>query len=198
MFTFGVMASGGGSNFRALLDHVADGSLDASCEFLITNSNHSGAALLAREKGIPVCYISSVTHPNPHDYERALLAVLQKYPVKVVALAGYMKHLPDSFIQALPDRILNVHPSLLPKFGGAGYYGIRVHRAVLDAHETTSGPTIHLVNEHYDQGRILAQADVPVLETDSPESLAARVLKQEHDLYWRTLRDYAETLPALP
>ncbi len=194
MFTFGAMASGGGSNFRSLLQHSEDGSLGGHCEFLITNSAGCGAAASAKEHGIPVYHISSLTHPDKAAYEAALLAVLKDHPVDFVTLAGYMKQIPVSFIRVLPDRILNVHPALLPKFGGKGYFGIHVHESVIAAHEKKSGPTIHLVNEHYDQGRILAQREVPVFESDSPEELAARVLREEHALFWRTLRDYAQTI----
>ena len=94
----------------------------------------------------------------------------------------------------MAGRILNIHPSLLPKYGGKGFWGIHVHEAVIAAHEKESGPTVHLVSEEIDQGKILAQVKVPVLEGDTPEVLAARVLEQEHDLYWKTIRDYAAEL----
>jgi phosphoribosylglycinamide formyltransferase-1 len=94
----------------------------------------------------------------------------------------------------MPDRIMNSHPSLLPKYGGKGFWGIHVHEAVLAAHEKESGPTVHLVSEEIDSGRILSQVKVPVLEGDTPEVLAGRVLEQEHGLYWKTIRDYAASL----
>lgn len=194
MFSFGVLASGGGSNFRALLAHAEDGSLGGECKFLITNNALCGAANTAKKHGIPVYYISSVTHPDSKAYEQALLDVLKEHPVTLIALAGYMKHIPNSFLRAMPNRVLNVHPALLPKFGGAGYYGIYVHRAVIAAKEKETGPTIHLVNEVYDTGRILAQKKVPVLENDTPEELAARVLVEEHNLFWKTLRNYAQSI----
>ena len=105
-----------------------------------------------------------------------------------------MKALPVCFVRRMENRILNIHPSLLPKYGGKGFWGIHVHEAVIAAHEKETGPTVHLVSEEIDQGKILAQVKVPVLESDTPEELAARVLEQEHNLYWKTIRDYAAEL----
>lgn len=194
MFSFGVMASGGGSNFKALLEKVQDGSLRAKCSFLIVNNGDCGAVQIAKEFGVPTFHISGKTHPEQLEYEEALLGVLSNHPVDLLLLAGYMKKIPDSLIQALPERILNIHPALLPKYGGKGFWGMNVHRAVIENHEKQSGPTVHLVTSEIDKGRILAQTPVPVLEGDSPEELAARILQQEHRLYWKTVLDYAKTL----
>ena len=190
MFKIGVMASGGGSNFKAIIEHIGEGDLEAQCKFLITNNANCGAAAHAEEYGIPVYHISGKTHPVAADYEAAMMEVLNKYDVDLLILAGYMKALPVCMIQRMLDRILNIHPSLLPKYGGKGFWGIHVHEAVVAAHEKESGATVHLVSEEIDKGRILAQAKVPVLEGDTPEVLAARVLEQEHNLYWKTIRDY--------
>ena len=148
----------------------------------------------ASEYGIPVHHISGKTHPVAADYEAAMMDVLDKYNVDLLILAGYMKALPSCMINRMPDRIMNIHPSLLPKYGGKGFWGIHVHEAVLAAHEKESGPTVHLVSEEIDSGRILSQVKVPVLEGDTPEVLAGRVLEQEHGLYWKTIRDYAASL----
>ena len=112
----------------------------------------------------------------------------------LVVLAGYMKVLPSSFIKRLAGCILNIHPSLLPKYGGKGFYGMHVHEAVIAAGEQESGATVHLVGEEIDSGRILAQGRVPVLPTDTPESLAARVHEVEHQIYWKAIRDYGKCL----
>ncbi len=194
MFKIGVMASGGGSNFKAIIDRIGEGDLEAQCKFLITNNGSCGAVSHAESYGIPVYHISGKTHPDVAAYEAALLEVIDRYDIDLLILAGYMKALPVSMIKRLPERILNIHPSLLPKYGGKGFWGIHVHEAVVAAHEKESGPTVHLVSEEIDQGRILAQTTVPVLEGDTPEELAARVLVQEHDLYWRTIRDYAKQI----
>ena len=198
MFSFGVMVSGGGSNFKALLEKVQDGSLRAKCAFLIVNNGDCGAVQIAKEFGVPTFHISGKTHPEQLEYEEALLGVLSNHPVDLLLLAGYMKKIPDSLIQALPERILNIHPALLPKYGGKGFWGMNVHRAVIENHEKQSGPTVHLVTSEIDKGRILAQTPVPVLEGDSPEELAARILQQEHRLYWKTVLDYAKTLKLIP
>ncbi len=194
MFKIGVMASGGGSNFKAIIDRIGEGDLEAQCKFLITNNGGCGAVNHATTYGIPVYHISGKTHPDEAEYEKALCAVLDERPVDLLILAGYMKKLPDCLVEKMPDRILNIHPSLLPKFGGKGFWGLHVHEAVLAAHETESGPTVHLVSSEIDQGRILAQRKVPVMPDDTPASLQARVLEQEHDIYWRTIKEYGESL----
>ena len=194
MFKIGVMASGGGSNFKAIIERIGEGDLEAQCKFLITNNGMCGAVEHAKEYGIPVYHISGKTHPEQAAYEAALLDVLDKYDVDLLILAGYMKALPVCIVRRMENRILNIHPSLLPKYGGKGFWGIHVHEAVIAAHEKESGPTVHLVSEEIDQGKILAQVKVPVLEGDTPEVLAARVLEQEHNLYWKTIRDYAAQL----
>lgn len=194
MFKIGVMASGGGSNFKAIIDRIGEGDLEAQCKFLITNNGGCGAVGHATTYGIPVYHISGKTHPDEAEYEKALCAVLDERPVDLLILAGYMKKLPDCLIEKMPDRILNIHPSLLPKFGGKGFWGLHVHEAVLAAGEKESGPTVHLVSREIDKGRILAQRKVPVMEGDTPEILQARVLEQEHDIYWRTIKEYGEGL----
>lgn len=194
MFKIGVMASGGGSNFKAIIDRIGEGDLEAQCKFLIVNNAGCGAAGHAEEYGIPVHHISGKTHPDQAEYESALLAVLDKYNVDFLILAGYMKALPACVLNRMPERILNIHPSLLPKYGGKGFWGIHVHEAVVAAHETESGATVHLVGEEIDGGRILAQVRVPVLPNDTAAELQARVLEQEHGLYWKAIRDYAKEM----
>ncbi|MCF0216986.1 MAG: phosphoribosylglycinamide formyltransferase [Fibrobacteraceae bacterium] len=194
MLKLGVMASGGGSNFQAILDRISSGDLDACCKFLIVNNGGCGAVERARKANVPVFHISGKTHPNVAEYEAALCKVIEDAQIDLLILAGYMKALPLSVLKLLPSRILNIHPSLLPKFGGKGFWGIHVHEAVLLAHEKESGPTVHLVSKEIDGGRILAQRKVPVYSDDTPEVLAARVLEQEHDIYWRTIQEYGSSL----
>lgn len=194
MFKIGVMASGGGSNFKAIIDRIGEGDLEAQCKFLIVNNGGCGAAAHAEEYGIPVYHISGKTHPDQVQYEAAMMDVLDKYDVDLLILAGYMKALPLCMLKRMPNRILNIHPSLLPKYGGKGFWGIHVHEAVVAAHEAESGATVHLVGEEIDGGRILAQVKVPVLPDDTAASLAERVLEQEHELYWKAIKDYAASL----
>lgn len=112
-----------------------------------------------------------------------MLNILAQWKPDLIVLAGWLRKIPDAVLTAFPDAIVNIHPSLLPKFGGKGFYGLRVHEAVLAAGEAESGCTVHLVNEEYDQGRILGQRRVVVQPGDTPQSLSARVLEQEHQLY---------------
>ena len=190
MLKFGVMASGNGSNFKAILDRIQSGEFKAQCFFLISNNGNCGAVGYAKDFGIPVFHISGKTHPDVAAYEAALLEVVDRFDVDLVVLAGYMKVLSSSFIRRLADRILNIHPSLLPKYGGKGFYGMHVHEAVIADGEQESGATVHLVGEEIDSGRILSQGRVPVLPEDTPESLAARVHEVEHQIYWKAIRDY--------
>lgn len=183
-----VFASGGGSNFQAILNKIKSGELkNAAIVLLISNNSSCGAMEIAKSNNIKTIHISNKTHPDPVEYENALSSSLEKSNVELIALAGYMKLLPVRIVRKYPNKILNIHPALLPKFGGKGMFGIHVHEAVLRAGEKESGVTIHFVNENYDEGRIIRQSRVPLLPEDTPETLAARVLKAEHDLYWRVI-----------
>ncbi|GER48145.1 phosphoribosylglycinamide formyltransferase [Striga asiatica] len=151
--------------------------------FFITFLADCGGAEYARDNGIPV-----IVFPRRKDEQGAfsakdLVVELRSYDVDFILLAGYLKLIPLELVQAYPKSILNIHPSLLPAFGGKGYYGIKVHKAVIASGARYSGPTIHYVDEQYDTGRILAQRVVRVLANDTPEDLAARVLHEEHKLY---------------
>jgi phosphoribosylglycinamide formyltransferase-1 len=186
----GFLASHGGSNMQALVDACKAGELDAVPCVVISNNSDAMALERARKAGIPRYYISGKTHPGAAE-DQAILRTLRAHDVDTVILAGYMKKVGPLTLQAFRGRILNIHPALLPKFGGQGLFGTLVHEAVLKAGETVTGVTVHVVDEHYDHGRILAQCQVPVYEGDSVESLAERVLKQEHRLYAATLQRIA-------
>jgi phosphoribosylglycinamide formyltransferase-1 len=186
----GFLASHGGSNMQAILDACAAGRLDAvPCTVI---SNNSGAPALARAKAasIPCHHISAATHPGAAE-DDAILRTLRAHDVDTVILAGYMKQLGPATLAAYCGRILNIHPALLPKYGGRGMYGRPVHEAVLRAGETVTGVTVHQVDERYDHGRILAQCEVPVLPGDTADTLAERVLAEEHRLYSETLQRIA-------
>jgi len=176
-----VFASGGGSNFQALLDHRGpSGSWEVVV--LVTDRPEAGAIERARRAGVAVA-VASPAGRDPAEIARELLAVLDEHRVDLVLLAGYLKLVPPEVVERYRGRILNIHPALLPKHGGKGMYGIRVHRAVLEAGERESGASVHLVDEEYDRGAVIAQRRVPVLDGDTPEALAARVLAVEHELY---------------
>ncbi|HHX64545.1 MAG TPA: phosphoribosylglycinamide formyltransferase [Chloroflexi bacterium] len=187
----GFLASHGGSNMQAIIDACKEGRLDATPCVVISNNSNSMALERARREGIPCVHLSRVTHPDPDALDRAVLDTLRKHEVNLVVLAGYMKKLGPRTLAHYQRRILNIHPALLPRYGGKGMYGQHVHEAVLAAGESETGVTIHLVNENYDQGPIIAQRRVPVLPGDTVESLAERVLEQEHRLYAETLQRIA-------
>lgn len=179
-------ASHGGSNMQAILDAVKSGELQAEAVMLISNNSQSYALERAKKNGLKAYHLSSKT--NPEDLNETIVALLTENNINVIVLAGYMKKLDDEIIDAVEGRVLNIHPALLPKFGGEGMYGNKVHQAVIESGEKISGATIHLVNSHYDEGRILNQASCKVLPEDTAESLAERVLSLEHKLYYETLQ----------
>ena len=179
-----VAVSGGGSNLQSLLDTLPAGG-PATVALVVSNSAKAGGLERARKAGV-----SAVVLADAGDGAE-WLRLLAEHRIDLVVLAGYLKLVPAAVIAAYRGRILNIHPALLPEFGGAGMYGKRVHQAVLDARRTESGCTVHLVDEVYDRGEILAQARVPVLPGDTAESLAARVLAEEHKLLPRVVLDVA-------
>lgn len=173
----GVLASGGGSNLQALIDHfrlVSSGR--GAVAFVASNREDAGALVRARDAGIRAATVAS---PGDGD---ALLGLLRDAGVELVVLAGYLKHVPLAVVRAYHGRMLNVHPALLPSFGGAGMFGTRVHAAVIAHGAALTGVTVHFVNEEFDRGAIVAQWPVAVREDDSAETLAARVLRTEHRL----------------
>jgi phosphoribosylglycinamide formyltransferase-1 len=187
----GILASGGGSNFQAMLDSIVAGELDAEVVMVVSNNSGSGALERARNSGLAWRHLSGKTHPDAGDLDRAIHDAMLEGGAQVICLAGYMKMLGDKTLTTWRGRILNIHPALLPKHGGKGCYGIHVHEKVLEAGDTVSGVTVHLVDEEYDHGRILEQAEVPVEPGDTPESLQQRVLKEEHRIYPRVLKKIA-------
>ena len=181
----GFLCSHSGSNMQAIIDNVKCGKLNANLCVAISNNLSSGALEKAKKENIPNYHISEKTHSQNAELE--IINVLKKHNVDTVILAGYMKKISQELINHFNNRVLNIHPALLPKFGGQGMYGMNVHKAVIEAKETFSGATIHLVNSNYDEGKILAQMQVPVFPEDTPEVLAARILEIEHQLYSDTL-----------
>lgn len=173
---------GRGSNMAAIIKACQDGEISASVAVVVAPREETPALAEARAMGVS----GAVVAPSEDGYGQDLLRALEG--CNVLCLAGYLRLLPDEVLRAFADRILNVHPSLLPKFGGKGMYGIRVHEAVIAAGETESGATVHLVTEHYDEGRILVQRTCPVFPGDTPASLAERVLAEEHRAYVEALQ----------
>lgn len=177
-----VLASGSGSNFQAILNAIDRGEIDAEVVRLIASRPSIGAIEKASIANIPSSVIQKNQFDGSESFENALLNELSSANPDLVVLAGYLVQIPVSVIRAFENKIINIHPSLLPDFGGKGYYGHNVHEAVLKAGKRESGCTVHLVTENYDEGPILAQSKVPVLPSDTPDSLASRVLSEEHKL----------------
>jgi phosphoribosylglycinamide formyltransferase-1 len=188
----GFLASHDGSNLQAILDACSAGVLVAEPRVVISNNSDSGALRRAAEAGVAGAHVSTLTHPGDDERDGAILGILREHGVTLVILAGYMKKLGPRTLEAYAGRILNIHPALLPKFGGRGMYGERVHEAVLAAGEKETGVTVHLVDGGYDTGRILAQCRVPVEEGDTVTSLRARVLAREHSFFVETLDKIAK------
>ena len=188
----GVFASGRGSNFQAILDAIDQGILPARVSVLLSNKSDAGAFEIARAHSIPSVHLGQKQFADETLYAAAMLRVLKVYNVELIALAGYLKKIPTLVVREFQNRILNIHPALLPSFGGQGMYGHHVHEAVLASGAKLSGATVHLVDEEYDRGPIVLQKTVPVEEHDTPETLAARVLKVEHEIYPLALKAFAE------
>lgn len=197
-FRLGFMASHGGSNMQAIINSYKIGFIRSVPSLVISNNSESGALQRAKFEGIPNCHISSIQYPDSDDLDNAIVDKLKEHKIDLVILAGYMKRLGPQLIFNYKNRILNIHPALLPKFGGKGMYGMNVHRAVIQAVEKESGCSVHIVDEEYDHGKVLGTKSVPIYPGDSPEDLASRVLAQEHILYSEVIRNIEEGLIALP
>jgi len=185
----GVLASGGGSNLQAILDYLAQLGEARRGDVVLVASNRPDAGALDRaaRAGVERAVLRSPHAPDGAELD----AVLARHAIDVVALAGYMRLIPDTVTRAYRGRMLNVHPALLPDFSGTGMYGARVHRAVIGARAPLSGPSVHFVDEVYDHGPVIAQWPVPVLDGDDERALAARVLRAEHLLYPRVVEALA-------
>ena len=187
-----VFASGGGTNLQALLDSFgADGEPSARIGLVLSDRPGIRALDRALKVGVPTLVLVPKQFEQQTDYAAALMEALREHAIDLIALAGYLKLVPETVVREYRGRIINIHPGPLPTFGGQGMYGRHVHEAVLRAGVKVSGPTIHFVDERFDTGPIIAQWPVPVLTDDTVQSLAARVLKYEHRLYPAALRALA-------
>ena len=186
-----VFASGRGSNFLAILDAIRDGTLPARMCLVISDRPDAVALAIANDRAITAVHLSRTAFTSGEALAAAMLDVLRKNNAETIALAGYLKRVPAPVVAAYRDRILNIHPALLPSFGGPGMYGHHVHEAVIASGAKVSGATVHVVDEEYDRGPIVAQRCVPVEPNDTADSLAARVLTIEHQLYPETLAAFA-------
>jgi len=185
-----VFASGSGTNFEAILNARAKGIINSEIVLLITNNSDCGAVDIARRNSVEVVHISrkKYTDMDNDSYANLFIDEMKKRNVDLIVLAGYMKMLDAKIIRNYRNRIINIHPALLPDFGGKGMYGMNVHRAVISSGAEVSGVTIHFVNENYDEGKIILQKKVDVDETDDEFSLQKKVLALEHKYYSEVIK----------
>ena len=187
-----IFASGGGSNFREIYNQIQKGNIQAKIVLVVSNKPQCGAIIFASEQGLENFIVNDSRFPNPDTRDKLLLQALLKAEVELICLAGYMKLLPGGIVNEYQNRILNIHPALLPQFGGKGFYGMKVHEAVIEAGAAESGVTVHLVDGEYDHGKIIAQKKVKVQLGDTAKTLAKRVLKVEHDLYPKVVKAFCK------
>ncbi len=183
----GFLASHRGSNMQSIIDACSNGRLQGVPAVVISNNSDSGALDRARQHEIPAYHLSSKQYSDSDVLDHEICKTLLDHKVDLVVLAGYMKKVGPHTLKAFKGRIINIHPALLPKYGGKGMYGSRVHEQVLASGDTETGVTIHIVTDDYDTGPIIAQEKVPVKEDDTVESLADRVIVKEHELYVATI-----------
>lgn len=183
----GFLVSHRGSNMQSIIDACKDGRLNAEAVAVISNNGDAAALERAENAGIPAYHIGGTNFPDEQERDRVIRDTLLRHKVDLVILAGYLKKIGPGTLRAFKGRMINIHPSLLPRYGGRGMYGMKIHQAVIAAGETETGVTIHLVDDAYDSGRVLAQRRVPVKSDDTAERLAERVLKVEHVFYVETL-----------
>jgi phosphoribosylglycinamide formyltransferase/phosphoribosylglycinamide formyltransferase-1 len=178
-----VLASGRGSNLQAIIEHFDNLARERIAKVVLVASNRADSPALVRAATASI----DIASFDAADDGSALLDLLRKFRVDLVVLAGYLKRIPPAVVREYSGRIINIHPALLPAFGGEGMYGARVHEAVIASGAEESGVTVHLVDDDYDRGPIVAQWRVPVESSDTAESLAARVLAVEHIVYPRVI-----------
>jgi len=191
-YKIAVFASGTGTNFQAIYRNIENGTIRAVISGLITNNPDAGAGEFASEHGIPVAVINKSRYPGEGEVTAKILDTLMKWSPDLIVLAGYMKKLDTAIIDAYPKKILNIHPALLPSFGGKGMYGMHVHEAVIEHGVKFTGVTVHVVDYEYDSGPIVLQRVVPVKDDDTPGTLQKRVLQEEYIIYTEAIKLFVE------
>ena len=181
------MASHGGTNLQAIMDACATGDIYGNVKVVVSNNSRSKALRRASNANIPSYHMSTITHPDTLELERSIKNVMTDHKVDLIVLAGYMKKIGSQLIEDFPKRVDNSHPALLPKYGGEGMYGDLVHAAVINAGETESGVTIHLVDQNYDQGTIIAQVKIPIAPQETVNSLREKIQTKEHSFWIETI-----------
>jgi len=179
-----VFASGSGSNFQKILENTKNNKIkNSQVSLLISNNSNSKAIFYAKKNKVDTFVINSQRYPDNKDYVEVLNNKINQYNPELIILAGYMKLIPKKTIDIFKNKIINIHPGKLPEFGGKGYYGMNVHKAVIDSGVKSTAVTIHYVNEEYDKGMIIHEEIIDVLEDDTSDTLSAKVLRYEHEVY---------------
>jgi len=187
IFKLGVLISGSGSNLQSIIDHIENGWLRAQISVVISNNPHAFGLKRAAKAGIPCVCLNHKDFATREEFDLELIRILKEANIDLIVLAGFMRILTSGFLQAFPDKIINIHPALLPAFPGT-----HVQQKAIDYGVKFSGCTVHFVDEGVDTGPIIVQAVVPVLPDDSADTLAARILKEEHKIYPQALRYFAD------
>jgi phosphoribosylglycinamide formyltransferase-1 len=177
------LASGGGTNLQAIIDSIESGRLEARIVAVISNIPAAGALERAQKHGLPWFVVNNRDYGSRERFDRELAAIIDRQEAQLICLCGFTRILSPFFIERYPGRVINIHPALLPSFGGKGFYGHKVHEAVLASGKKVSGCTVHFVDQEVDHGPIILQRTVPVLPEDTVDTLADRVLKEEHLAY---------------
>ena len=187
-----IFASGGGSNFKVIYNKIISGNIPAVISIVVSNNPNSSAINFAKKMDLPIFIVNNTRFPDLNNRSKILKQNLLNADVDLICLAGYMKMIPNNIVAHFKNCILNIHPALLPDFGGKGFYGMKVHEAVIKSNAVESGATVHFVDNQYDHGPIIAQRKIKILNTDNAEILAERVLKVEHELYPEVVKAFCE------
>ncbi|MDA7857912.1 phosphoribosylglycinamide formyltransferase [bacterium] len=188
----GVLVSGGGTNLQAIIDSCESGRIDAEVALVISNKKGVYSLERARRHNIEALFINPKEFKAREDYSKKIAQELERRKVDLACLAGWLLKLEPCFVEKFKGRMINIHPALLPSFGGDGMYGHHVHEAVLASGAKVSGCTVHFVDEAYDHGPIILQTTVRVADDDTPDTLAERILKEEHKLYSKAIKLYID------
>jgi len=191
MYKIAIFVSGRGSNLKAIIDSIADSKRKIKVVAVISDKIDCPAFEIAKSNGIKTYSVSTIERDGYISY-LSLLEILQNIETELIVLAGFLKKIPDILIEAFTDRIINIHPALLPSFGGKGMFGINVHKAVFQKSAQLSGATVHFVDKIYDNGKIIAQESVDISDVYSAEEIAKRVLKVEHSLLKKVIKKFSE------
>lgn len=188
----GVLVSGGGTNLQSIIDSIQSGYLPASIEVVLSNKEDAYSLQRAEKHNISNFVVLPRGFASERQYNEELVKILKKHNVDLVVLAGFIRILSTHFVKVFPNKIMNIHPSLIPAFCGKGFYGKKVHEQVINYGVKVTGVTVHFVDEGTDTGPIILQKAVPVEDDDTPETLASKVLREEHKIYPEAIKLFAE------